>query len=259
MQKFSVLYLLLLITSSCQESADKSLSNPSPEASVAEPPAIQHKHFYFPTDSLTQTRVYHFTTEDSDADMYWVMTSTLDNGKTLLATDLYGLNQDGELKLMESTREELKADGAYVTAYTEFKMDAGKEMLPAVAVMKSNCVFKWDLKETEPLLWSFEETMAQNPAFLQTTTRTRTYTGAGEPVFFQGDTLETIVLTDKFHLEMSNTQMGRTKTYDFVQTCYYADQVGMYRYVREMDSLKVAYTLQDILSNDAWLELLNKP
>jgi hypothetical protein len=248
---FSMLVLSLLLA--CTNAVDKKVVvKPEP---TPEPVTTEYKQYYFPVDSLAEAKVYHYSSLEGNPDMYWVLSTITENGLTYMLTNSYSLNEDGTFKAVENIKEEIKKDGAYITAYTEFQKDHNGITFPAVATMNSDCVFKWSLKTTEPLIWSFETTNENNPDFLQKLSKTRNYTGNKVNVFFEDDSIQAIEFKDNFHMEMMNTSNGRNRTYDFSQTSYYAQHIGMYKYIREFEGIIYSYELVEILSEEEWLKI----
>jgi protein associated with RNAse G/E len=249
--------VMIMILPGCKNSNDTKIIL-TPE-SVSDVQSAEFREYYFPVDSFIEPKIYHYASEgDINPDMYWVLSTIQENEKTFLLTDSYALQPDGKFKNVEKIKEEIKADGAYVLEYAEFQKDQNGVTYPAEAVITNSCVFMWNMKTTEPLIWSFEITNKDNTAVLQKTNKTRYYRGNKSDIIFENDTLQAIEFTDDFHLEMVNTVNGRNKVYDFSQTSYYTQNIGMYKYVRDVDDKQYVYTLTEILSNDEWLEIFIK-
>lgn len=216
------------------------------------------RSYYFPVDSLTTPRIYHYHEPGRDIHTYWEVSMDTQFGKTFLNTNFYYQQAGGPIQLIEKMKEEIKTDGAYLLEFSEYQADAAGNIFEAQADINSGCLFKWSTDTNEVAESKFKTTSAIDPSRVTLITKTRAYTGNKKEVKFDGKILEAAEFKDSFIFEYSSERDSPELLF-LSRTSLYAYGIGMYSYVQEYENgHKDIYTLEEILIYAEWLDLLKR-
>ena len=248
-------FLVCTILISCAaENEEKEFNEPDKDEHVViTTPSDELREYYFPTEQFADTVVYHYLSKNGKQEMYWVMNSVEINNVLKFNTTVYTPDEKMGCRKIEFVSEDILTDGSHVTAYSEYKFDGASRILEASGTIKESLAFKWNQTTTEHLTWSAEQTIKENPAFLQQFSKTRSLISTDSTYVLKGDTLETAVYKDDIHIEVINQISGKTSVSDFYQYSYYAQNTGMVRYVRTFqDNTSVEFYLNEIIDVSTW-------
>ena len=127
----------------------------------------------------------------------------------------------------------------------------GPYQLPADIMQP--CVFKWDMDEGETIIW---EHKSEDKLYAETKSnikRSRTFTGQFTEVQFSNQNFKAMVFADSFEIDYSYSGDNEQFEFDFSQTSYYAEGIGLHSYVRKLDDDgEAGFTLINILSLEEW-------
>ncbi|MEX0996311.1 MAG: hypothetical protein WDZ45_04625 [Flavobacteriaceae bacterium] len=211
------------------------------------------KSYYYPVESLIIPKVYHFSVDDEKTgDLYWVLSTVTENNKTYLLTDSYAMDTLDNLNHVEVIKEEINKKGAFVKEYIETQRNQIGQKFKSPAVMESEGVFLWDLKETEDITWKFKNESKVYPDYDVETYRKRKFTGESLTIEFEGKITPAIIFSDEFRVIYINRLNNQRNDIGFTQTSYYAKGIGLYKYTRVFPERKVTFTLKEILSLEEW-------
>ncbi len=259
--KFSYLYVIhvcvcFLISCTAENKELEKTVSEKTELQDAVVKTDKLKAYYFPVEQFSDTVIYHYLSGDGKQEMYWVMSSIEMKGIRKFNTTVFAPDDKSGFRKIEFISEDILVDGAHVNAYTEYKFDGVSRILEAVGKIQESPVFKWNQTTTEHLTWKTEQTIKENPAFLQKFSKTRSLTETDSTFVFKGDTLGCVVFKDDIHIEVINLMSGKTSVSDFYQYSYYAENTGMVKYVRTFqDNTSIEFYLTEILDVSTWREI----
>lgn len=217
------------------------------------------KKYYYPVSELKEPRVYHYKPKEENFDhLYWILSRVKQHGKVVLTTDSYVMDRNGNIKRVETIKEEINEIGAIVKQYVEIEYDEFENHFEVHGEINNEWVFKWNLIERDSIIWDFKTESKLYPGYVIKTQRTRNLTGQKNIIQFKGEDYNTITFLDSFSVEYVNSKLFDKQELDFKQTSIYAEGIGLYQYVRDLPDNELTYTLVEILSVSEWKNLKNK-
>lgn len=211
------------------------------------------KSYYYPFENLKTSKVYHFLPDNKKKDeLFWVLSLIKDNNKTYLLTDSYAKDSLGNLNHIEVIKEEINNEGAFVKEYIEIQHAKNGNKFNSPAVMESECVFLWNLRKGEEIIWKFKNENKTYPGYDIETTRRRKFSGESLTIEFEKRKIPAIKFNDKFKISYVKKLNNQRDDFDFTQTSYYAKGIGLYKYTRVFKESQITYTLTEILSHTEW-------
>ena len=213
-----------------------------------------YKEYYYPIKDLTTPKVYHFTADDEKSgDLYWVLSTVSENGKSYLLTDSYTKDSLNNLKHVEVIKEEINEKGAFVKEYIESQYSKNGVLYKSPAIMENECVFQWDLKGDKEIIWKFINESKIYRGYKVETERVRKFVGiTTEKLEYNNESISVAKFIDNFKITYINTLNSQKDIFYFEQTSFYAKGIGLYKYIRTFPDSKVTLTLIEILTLSEW-------
>jgi hypothetical protein len=242
-----VLLLLTLVVFSCNGINKSTNGDQNNEQ-------FECKKFYFPVEELVVPKVYHYVQDNpKDSQMFWVLSTKKENGKTNFFTKAYSLDSLGEFKLVETITEEVNETESRIVEYVEYHTGDSNKIVPIVATMTDNTVFKWVFFKNEKIVWNFYTKQVSPDGYRTNTTKQREYVNETTHVNFLGKRVKAIVFNDAFKIHAFHVKSNSKQLVKFYQKSLYAENIGMIKYARKFENgNEVKFLLSEILTMDEW-------
>lgn len=218
------------------------------------------KEYYFPIDSLSTPKIYHYRSKKDSEDLFWELTTQRHENKTFLLTKAYKYNDEGEIVILEELKEDVNDKGAYLKEYVQYEYVGLDTSYKLNSTIIEDPVMLWESNYEEPISWSLSNESKRYKNITRFISKNRTLINSNEKIEFNGQTYKAVKFGDDYKTVFTNKITGKVENInEFHQVSYYAENIGLYEYSRRFnDNSSVTFTLQDIFTLKEWQDFRDR-
>jgi hypothetical protein len=191
------------------------------------------KDYYYPISNKVETKIYKYVDKnDLNNIEYWKVTTNPNTNR------IKTVSYDSEFNIYNTFTEIVNKNGAELTEYADYEKNSLGELVPNIAKIIENKVFKWDGEKEYS--YSVKYTNKHGSYVFS---KERTELGF-EKITLNNKEYETV----KFIADYSINAINKNDSYSFYQYSYYAKNLGMIKYRRYIPNKVIVLELAELLT-----------